>query len=105
MRRLAQWVLLLLFAAGAAGQNGSTSAPRTLPEATADKIVQVDQRLAQLRQDIQTLELLRDNLVLMAAIEMSLSKKDLEGMELGKDGKGRPAFVQKPQPASKAPER
>jgi conjugal transfer/entry exclusion protein len=55
---------------------------KALPAAADQKIAQVDQKLADLQRDTQTYQLLRENLILNAALEMGLTKKDLDSMEL-----------------------
>jgi hypothetical protein len=57
-----------------------------LPDAIARQITQTDQQIADLQHELRVGRLVRENLVLKAALELSLDTKQLAWMELAREG-------------------
>ncbi len=89
--------LLFLFTCTLAQEPAQS--PRPVPDKLAAQMDQADKQLAELQRQTQTWQLVRENLILSAAIELGLSKKDLETMEVTRDASGRWIFRKAAKPA------
>lgn len=71
-------------------------APIKIPVAQAEKIKQAEARIADRQREIETLRLLEQNALLEAALELGLTKKELEGLSLALNDKGELVMEEKP---------
>jgi hypothetical protein len=71
--------------------------PVKLPAAQAEKIKQAEARIAEHNREIENLRLLEQNALLDAALELELTKKQLEGLRLSMNDKGELVLVEQPK--------
>jgi hypothetical protein len=84
-------------------QQPKPEAPIRLPEQSAAQLKEVLARQAELERQYRELGLLKANLILDAALELGLTKKQLEGLQLSVDAQGQLVLIPKVQPLPSAP--
>lgn len=89
-------ILLTIVLACAFSTFAQKREPIKLPAAQAEKIKQAEGRIAEHQSEIEKLRLVEQNAVLEAALDLGLTKRELEGLRLSVNGKGELVLEEKP---------